>query len=58
MPIPYPSLLGGWLEGPLLHLTNPRENRFLSTRPLFYRYQSRLTPFDRAELSPSVIFAS
>jgi hypothetical protein len=23
-------LLGGWVEGQLLHLTNPRENRFSS----------------------------
>jgi hypothetical protein len=31
--------LGGWVEAQLLHLTNPRENRFFSTRPLFHRYQ-------------------
>src|SRR5262249_60905411 len=35
-------LLGGGVEGQLLHLTNPREDRFFSTRPLFHRYQSRL----------------
>src|SRR5262245_56993852 len=34
--------LGGRVEGQLPHLTNPRENRFFSTRPLFHRYQSRL----------------
>src|SRR5262249_2066554 len=42
MPTPYPSLSGGRAEGQLLQPTNPRENRFFSTRPLFHRYQSRL----------------
>jgi hypothetical protein len=40
IPIPYPSLMGGGIEDQLLHLTNPRENRFFSTSSLFHRYHS------------------
>src|SRR5437660_12442555 len=38
------SPLGGRVEGQLPHLTNPRENRFVSAGPLFHRYQSRWAP--------------
>jgi hypothetical protein len=33
--------MAGGVEDQLLHLTNPRENRFFSTRSLFHRYHSQ-----------------
>jgi hypothetical protein len=44
--------LGVGVEGQLLHLTNPKENRFCSTRPLFHRYHRSLPLF-----ADPVIFA-
>jgi hypothetical protein len=47
-------LLGGWVEDQLLHLTNPKENRFFSTSYSFIDTNARIVHvFERLHIPAS-----